>query len=314
MIPFTYIYCSQIDFYDLWRQEFYQIRGVFNQLELLAEMIKDDFKYSLLNSIEARTNVDQTLVSIPIAVFSHDQADLFMSHQRTIDTLLCSPCTFESRLEMIEELRRIYHDDDVNLLQIEDFEKNYHSNNALQWYTRDTFLYRIVNQALRTSNADLMFKMRYFLIDLYVQLQHICSVNQNRFFHFHNSTRMKSYRGQRMFQHELQYFQQLIGRIISINTFLSTTISLQVALTFAEPHTHTDMISVIFCIETDSTIENKRPYGNISNLSTYYDEEEILFSMGSIFLVESIDKLNQNEQIPMIYLTLIDQRAISDEM
>lgn len=305
MINFVYIYSSQIDFHEYWIGFNRAIRGVFTDLKLLGEKIKEDYEFTPQLQIEREINHDQLFISIPVTVFNRNQADLFMSHQRTIDTLVCSPHTAEARSEMIEEFRRIYDDNENTLAQIQQFENTYHSDMALQWYTRDSFLYRIINQALRTCNVELMFKMRYFLIDLYVQLMHLCPSNRN--FHFTSySTREQFYRGQSMFQHEFEYFQKIIGQIISINTFLSTTLSLQVASAFANQSD--DMISVIFYIEIDRDIRNKRPYGNISNFSSFLDEEEVLFAMGSIFRIESIE----NDQVPIIHLSLVDQATIFD--
>jgi len=57
------------------------------------------------------------------------------------------------------------------LNQISEFEKNYTASNALSWYTRNSFLYRIINKALRTQNMIYIFKCRFFIIDLFQQLK-----------------------------------------------------------------------------------------------------------------------------------------------
>jgi hypothetical protein len=44
-----------------------------------------------------------------------------------------------------------------------EFEKNYKSAEALKFYTNDSFLYRLFNQAFRTENIDLLFIFRFFL-------------------------------------------------------------------------------------------------------------------------------------------------------
>lgn len=156
------------------------------------------------------------MASIPIIVYNQEQSNAFISHQRTIDTLLCLPYTNESRMEMIEEFRRLYSNNTSGLADIDIFEQTYNSNNALQWYTRDTFLFRIINRALRSSDVEMMYKIRYFLTDLYVQLDGVYKQSQN----FYNQpTNEKVYRGQLMSKNEFDYFQQIIGHIISINTF-----------------------------------------------------------------------------------------------
>ncbi|CAF1409940.1 unnamed protein product [Rotaria sp. Silwood1] len=74
---------------------------------------------------------------------------------------------------MLVECRRIYKDNEQVLAEIDAFDQMYHSNAALQWYSRDSFLFQIINQALRSSNVNAMFKMRYFLTDLYAPLHEL---------------------------------------------------------------------------------------------------------------------------------------------
>lgn len=213
---------------------------------------------------------------------------------------------------MLNEFRRIYADDSSIQRDVDLFEQTYNSHNALQWYTRDSFLFRLVNQALRFSNADLMFKLSYFLIDLYAQLDEI---HRQAYLESREGSIGKVYRGQNISRKEFHSFEQIIGRYISINTFFSTTTSLQIALLFANSTTTNDEnLSVIFCIETDSPVVNARPYANISQLSTYNDEEEVLFSMGSLFLVQTIHELDRTNPLPVIYLKLIDPIVINNRI
>jgi hypothetical protein len=231
-----------------------------------------------------------------------------MSHQRTIDTLLCLPYTDESRTEMIEEFRRIYNDNDLTLADIDIFEQTYNCNSALQWYTRDSFLFRTINKALRSSDVEMMFKMRYFLTDLYVQLNDLYQQSQTL---YNRPIIEKLYRGQLMSKNEFEYFQQLQGHIISINTFFSTTTSLQIALLFANSSfNNDDFFPIVFCIETNPYVHHKRPYANISKFSIYSDEDEVLFAMGSLFRIQYIERLDRTSNIPIIYLQMIDQKEI----
>lgn len=249
------------------------------------------------------------MISVPIIVFNAGQANVFMSHQRTIDTLLCLPHEDSARTEMIDEVRRIYAEDPSILAQIEDMNQTYNSNSALQWYTRSSFLFRLINQALRFSNVELMFKLRYFLIDLYAQLDeiHRQTIHLSR-----DPPFAKLYRGQSMSRKEFSSFEQLIGRTISISTFFSTTASLQIALLFANATpTDDEFLSVLFCIETNRGLVNQRPYGNISQFSHYKDEEEVLFAMGSLFTIQKIEELDRTNPLPVIYLKMIDPSELN---
>ncbi|CAF2537696.1 unnamed protein product [Rotaria sp. Silwood2] len=315
-IRFVYVYCSRLGIHGNWIKYYSQIQGVFNDSSALEEKLKQNLEQ--LNKSENKTQpqttinisyepfYDQTLVSLPILVYNQEQASAFMAHQRTIDTLLCLPHTNETLNEMIEEFRRMYSDNEVALADINIFEQTYNPNTAVQWYSRDSFLHRIINNALRSSDADMMFKMRHFLIDLYIQLDGLYKESHT---FYPRSMIDKLYRGQIMSKTEFEYFRQLPGRIISINTFLSTTTSLQIALAFANVSSNNnDFTRVLFCIETNLYVQHKRPYANISNFSMFSDEDEVLFAMGSLFRIQYIDILDRINNIPVIYLQMVDQK------
>ncbi|CAF3945015.1 unnamed protein product [Rotaria sordida] len=327
-IRYVYIYCSQLGLQGNWIKYYRQIRGVFNDSSTLGEKLKPDFEQiyqsqheenseeqSVLEitsekSTSLKSIDDQTLISIPIIVYNPEQPHEFMAHQRTIDTLLCLPHTDEAHAIMIEEFRRIYSDNEATLAEIDIFAQTYHSNSAIQWYTRDSFLFRLINKVLRSSDVEMMFKLRYFLTDLYVQLDDLYKQTRK----LYNTPKYeKLYRGQLISKTEFEYFKQLQNHIISINTFLSTTASLQIALAFVNGSwNNIDFIPIVFCIETNSYVQHKRPYANISNFSIYRDEEEVLFAMGSLFRIQSIEKLDRMNNIPVIYLQMIDQQELDE--
>jgi hypothetical protein len=230
-----------------------------------------------------------------------------MAHQRTIDTLLCMPHISESQAEMFAEFRRIYEGNQTVLAEIDNFQNTYHSHAAVQWYTRDSFVWRTINQALRSSNVDTMFKLRYILTDIY---DHLNDSHKQRTRYLSKSMVEIFYRGQLMSSKEFDYFNQLRGSIISINTFLSTTTSMQVALMYAGKYNgDSDQTSVVFNIETDLKTHS-RPYANISHFSLFPDEDEVLFAMGSIFRIGNIRQMPNADHVWIINLQMIDGRSL----
>ncbi len=217
------------------------------------------------------------------------------------------PHTSQSKIEMIDEFRRIYNDNPAIISEIDNFEYSYESHAAVYWYTRDSFVCRTINQSLRSSDVDTMFKLRHILTDIYAHLNQ--SYRQNSLY-FNESLSEIYYRGQVMSNKEFEYFKELRGNIISINTFLSTTRSMQVALMYAgKYHTNQDMTSVVFSIEKDSTV-NTRPYANISHYSLFPDEDETLFAMGSVFKIGNIRQLPNADNIWIIHLKMTDQQDL----
>ena len=243
-------------------------------------------------------------------IYNRNEAEAFFAYQRTIDTIVSAPSTPETRFEMITEFRQFYQNDQAALIDIDLFEMNYQSDAAIQWFTRDTFLFRLINEILRSNAPNLMFKMRHFLGDLYVQLDQQ-----------YNTTYLKKnppskemvYRGQVMSREDFRRFQENLGEVITIKTFFSTTASLQVALLFVDGYPDDlESIPVIISIEIDSSIPSARPYANISQFSIYQDEDEVLFAMGSLFRIRSIEQLDDRNSIHVISLEIIQPTYIEE--
>jgi hypothetical protein len=83
--------------------------------------------------------------------------------------------------EMICECLAQYDDDIVEQIKIEDFQSNYKEKKAIWWYTRDCFLYRLLNKALRTENINIIFKFRFFIRELFYQLKNELNICMKTF-------------------------------------------------------------------------------------------------------------------------------------
>ena len=59
---------------------------------------------------------------------------------------------------------------DSKLKQVKDFFETYPHGKALQWYTKQTFLYPLINKALRVQNIELLFLYCFFKRDTWHQL------------------------------------------------------------------------------------------------------------------------------------------------
>ncbi|CAF1259727.1 unnamed protein product [Didymodactylos carnosus] len=119
--------------------------------------------------------------------------------------------TDEAKQEMIDYCRLYYHNDIIRLKQIGELEKTYHSSNAIQWYTKDCFAYRFVNKALRIENVEALYKLRYFIADIYKNIKEIFDENFEMYseylktFHF--------YRGLTLSENDILQIQNCIGKI-----------------------------------------------------------------------------------------------------
>lgn len=201
--------------------------------------------------------------------------------------------------EMLEQCRLEYENDPRELEKIHEFNENCSLANVFNWYTKNSFLYRLLNKAFRTQNLPLICKFRYFLILLYEKFQNLSNEQA------HNPSIV--YRGQILEEMTLQTLQNNLGNMISINTFFSTSHDESIARTFVYGSSQ----AVVFHIHIPEEIHSSfKPFVDLSMFSSFSTEREILFFLGSVFSIDSIDK--ETDSIWIVHLTL--QNHISEHL
>jgi hypothetical protein len=199
------------------------------------------------------------------------------------------------------------------LRKVATFEREYTAEKALWWYTNEYFIYDTVNKALRTLNFSTLQLFTFFIRDIHIQLSHL----------YQSSTRkgiIHLYRGQGMSRIEMNYLKTKIDEIVSINSFLSTSIDRDIALGFAlasiDGRSDMDELNaVLFEIEADPSLAIHTPFANISGQSMHPDEEEYLFHLNSLFRVIAIEADHYVGNITIIRLVLTSlPRQQEDDM
>ncbi|CAF4257270.1 unnamed protein product, partial [Adineta steineri] len=115
------------------------------------------------------------------------------------------------------------------------------------------------------------------------------------------------YRGQRMKITELARLQENVHKLISMNNFLSTTNNVTAAIFFAGDGCLNDsdeQISVVYQIAIDTSVPHSIPFAKIQYESIFEDEDEVLFSMASVF---RIDNVEEYDTLWIVELTLINE-------
>ena len=200
----------------------------------------------------------------------------FLHFQLLIDVLLRLKSQSTDKSELISFCEEKYKDNILELRVIDEFKENYSSKKAIWWYTRQSFLYRILNKALRTNNIDLLFLLRFFIQDLEKYLR----LNQYR-------RSIRVYRSQLISNDELDLLKNSIGQFISMNSFVSTSLNRQRALSFLEQSD--DLKPILFIIDADPSLDEIKPFSHIADQSNFPEEDEFLFMLGSIFRIVQID-------------------------
>ncbi|CAF3976332.1 unnamed protein product [Rotaria sp. Silwood1] len=117
---------------------------------------------------------------------------------------------------MINLCRKQYKNNEKVLKQIEEFSINYDKDHASEWYSKDIFLFRLLNRALRTENFDVIYKFRSFIADLHHHLE--------RLYRERSEIISIVYRGAQMSIQELKALEENSNGLISINTLTARCI------------------------------------------------------------------------------------------
>jgi len=228
----------------------------------------------------------------------------FLWFQLFKDVLLRMPRSEEAKREMIEQCRQYYRGNTEELRNIDEFSRTYTEKDTIQWYTKQCFIYRLCNKALRTEDIELLYIFRYYIQDLCKHLSIEHKIFRTKSI---NQPILTLYRGSKLTKDELTRFQSNVGSLISTNGFLSTTRNHNLALEFALKTSKrlVDVLPVLFIIRVDINLDNVI-FADISSSSVYPDEEEILFDLGCAFKINEV-YFDYNKNLWIINMNLTNE-------
>ncbi|CAF1615986.1 unnamed protein product [Rotaria sp. Silwood1] len=197
---------------------------------------------------------------------------------------------------MIDVCRYYYRGNIKEQRLIDEFEREYRPEDAIRWYSKDSFLYRMINKALRSEDLDQLFTFRFFIGDLSQNLAH-----EHQKIFSSNKTILTVYRGTTLDEKEFEKLKENQGNIISTNGYLSTSRLRQQAINFAMKSTkRADVISVLFQIQCHiQDIGKSVIYADIAQFSDYPNEDEVLFDLIAAFRLDAIEKQGSIQVINM---------------
>ncbi|UJR23856.1 hypothetical protein I4U23_026831 [Adineta vaga] len=275
-----YVFCQDKKANEQWANNYHKINGIFVERTKLIDQISKDQT--------ARAKVED---GVSISVIRSDVQSLqarnaiFMWFQLFIEVLLRMHHKSTDRQELIDICKTSYKGNHEEMQTIAEFEKNYKAENAIWWYTRESCFYRMMNKALRVQDFDMLFAFRFFITDIAKQIK-------NEYEKLIRTTDSRSiiqvYRGQVIETDELELMKNSIGEFVSMNSFLSTSRTRSTALHFARlrsPMSGTEQ--VIFEIKIDPRSQTKA-FADISKISYFQNEDEILISLGALFRIEKV--------------------------
>jgi tetratricopeptide (TPR) repeat protein len=188
--------------------------------------------------------------------------------------------------DVIDEMLRVCRSEYKEIyIQLENIDKlkKYEAYKAIEYYTESTCLFRVVNQVLRIEDIKEIFPFRGFITDLHIQLKELNETSKNA-----AELPFIVYRGKPLTPTALQQLIDNKTGFISMNGFLSTIIDDSVTFSYAGDHqVGTDRQNVLFELHVNTKME--QPYANISHISRIQTANELLFSVNTVWRIDSAE-------------------------
>ncbi|CAF4038337.1 unnamed protein product, partial [Rotaria sp. Silwood1] len=292
-----YIFCGNKQRHQEWAKNWSKIKGVHTTIKSICEKLAVAVK---------QCNQDQVTVSIIGINEGASSEDLnqlepsFMYTQIFKEILLDMKHGQQAIKDLVTFCQEQYKGNKKELKIIDEFQRTYQPALAIWWYTRQCFTYNMLNRALRTLDGDIIIRMGFYLCDVHRQIKDLHSKQINK---YHDKT-FPLYRGQALLTADFEKISKNKGGLISFNNFLSTSKNRNISLGFAKDALETtDMVGVLFQMTIDPT-ESSTPFASIRELSDFAPEDEILFSMHTVFRIGDVRKIDKKSSLYEVDLKL----------
>ena len=265
----AYVFCGNTNFHKSWAKKYPKlVVCVENDFEVvLGQMKRDLIAWQRQNSclrvdLPAFGDVDVTEMN-RIHYYLKNFVHFNNRQQAKSDFLMLSSAVYQDKDK-----------DNIDAFNIE--YKDYDMKKILSWYTRESFLYKIVNNCLRIASADSILYARLIIRDIELAIKERFKLQSNKF----NGL---LYRGTYISAQEWSHLEAKVGREIEMFGFLSTTKAKDVALDFVKHDiAKKALITIIVPAAPD---KGEQGFAEVKDLSDFAAEEEVLFNIRSRFTV-----------------------------
>jgi tetratricopeptide (TPR) repeat protein len=297
-----YIFCGNKTHHEQWAKNWPIVKGVFTDIKPICRA---------LQLAVQRCNED----SIPVSFIAMnddtpnknlDQLDPSFMYTKILTEILLT-INYEPKhiKQFITYCREQFASNKTEMKNIDKFEKEYRPNTAIWWYTYEYFLYPLLDRALRTMDVDMIIKLGFFLCDLHKQ---IAQLHDEQYGGDTQSDSFTVYRGQSMSQADFDQIAKTKGGLLAFNSFLSANKNRDISLAYASENMGTtELIGVLFVITIDPS-KSSTPFADIQKVSCCPKDEQILFSMHSVFRIEQVKQMDGNNRLWHVDLSLTSDR------
>jgi tetratricopeptide (TPR) repeat protein len=309
-----FIFCGNKIFHEQWSKEWSKIKGVFTEISLVCEALK-----------QASQQCERNAISISFVATNGDAANkdldrldpMFMYTQIMKEILLSIKFEEQHFKEFIDYCRDAFVNNEKEMKNIDKLSQRYRDETPIWWYTVECFLYPMLNRALRMGDVDIIIRMGFFIGDLHRQ---IVKLHEEQFGSHQVGKSFNVYRGQGLSKTDFDQLMNTKGGLMSFNNFLSTSKKRNVSLSFARSAlTDPNSVGILFVMTIDPS-KATTSFASINSVSYYKDrEDEVLFSMHTVFRISGIKPMDENHRLVQVDLTLTgdndkDLRILSDRI
>lgn len=160
----VYIFCTNKAKLEQWGQQWSKVKGVFADVTPICEVLK-----------QAAHDCDHNSVSLSFVKTSDevsnqnlDELDQSFMYTQILKEILLT-INFEQKHinEFLTYCREQLVGNTIQLNEVDKLEQEYRDHQPIWWYTYNSFLYPMLNRALRMMEVDLIIKMGFFVKDLH---------------------------------------------------------------------------------------------------------------------------------------------------
>ncbi|CAF1025332.1 unnamed protein product [Adineta steineri] len=293
----VYIFCGDKSRHQGWTHNWTKIKGVHTNIQDICQALQIAVKQCDQDAIAVSFLTVNEMAS---ADNLNQLEPTFMYTQLFKEILLDMEYGDNAIKDLVILCRELYLNNKGELKIINEFERDYDPQKAIWWYTRECFTYKMLNKALRIMDADIIITVGFFLRDVHQQIQQLHEQQVSTY----DEKSFKVYRGQGLLKSDFEKLQKAEGGLMSFNNFLSTSTNEKVSLSFAhDASTKPNMVGIFFIMSIDPCLK-AAPFASIQAVSYFKGEEEILFSMHTVFRVNTIKQMDNKNQVYQVELQL----------
>ncbi|CAF4116568.1 unnamed protein product [Rotaria magnacalcarata] len=211
-----YIFCGNKARHEPWAKDWPKIRGIFTSIKPICESLK---------KVAHECDHDSIPMSFVPKRCTSDAASNVQNLSQLPPTYMYSVIFQDIVLEMndddaksIKALEIYCKKQNIPDAQINELKHKYHQKSPVWWYTREIFLYGMLNRGLRSLDMEAMFKLGFFIRSLHLQLKQLHQEQSDKF-----NRSFTVYRGQGLSKEDFQNLLDSKGGLLSFNNFLSTS-------------------------------------------------------------------------------------------